>query len=169
MWEGVALKRPTLAARTISTILKFSQPFGFINGCVGYQIEAYDVLYNICSQFHSSSSKIVAARGLDVWNTKTHHQKMAISQAVFILPNFFWLKLKLKRFQRYLMKSIIKINWGTQMVNGILWKTLKSPCGAPLCTYAKVHNKKNYIFLISIIPESFKVLAYTSEKILQFT
>ena len=50
MWDGVALQRPTLAARTISTILKFSQPFGFINGCVGYQIEAYDVLYKICSQ-----------------------------------------------------------------------------------------------------------------------
>ena len=49
-WDGVALQRPTLAARTISTILKFSQPFGFINGCVGYQIEAYDVLYKICSQ-----------------------------------------------------------------------------------------------------------------------
>ena len=32
------------------------------------------------------------------------------------------------------------------MVNGILWKTLKSPCGAPLCTYAKVHNKKNIYF-----------------------
>ena len=29
------------------TISKFSQQFGFINGCVGYQIEAYDVLYKI--------------------------------------------------------------------------------------------------------------------------
>ena len=36
------------------------------------------------------------------------------------------------------------------MVNDILWKMLKSPCGAPLCTYyAKVHNKKNiYLYLI---------------------
>ena len=29
------------------TTLIFSQPFCFVHGCVGYQIEAYDVLYNI--------------------------------------------------------------------------------------------------------------------------
>ena len=60
MWEGVALKRPTLAARTISTILKISQPFGIINGCVGYQIEAYDVLYKICSSTNNFLLEVMA-------------------------------------------------------------------------------------------------------------
>ena len=42
------------------------------------------------------------------------------------------------------------------MVNGILWKTLKSPCGAPLCTYAKVHNKKFVYFLDIYNPWKFQ-------------
>ena len=36
----------SITTKTSMTILKFSQPFGFINGCVGY----HDVLYKICSQ-----------------------------------------------------------------------------------------------------------------------
>ena len=36
----------------------------------------------ILTKFHSSSSKILAARGLDVGYTKTHHQKTVVSHEV---------------------------------------------------------------------------------------
>ena len=48
----------------------------------------------ILTKFHSSSSKILAARGLDVGYTKTHHQKTVVSHEVLNWPTFFWAQMK---------------------------------------------------------------------------